>query len=114
MDSDEPISDADQLQLINAYHFVFNERFSSLFDRCHAALWKSFSDNEDKTNLLTLFRHSSLFWRLRGQESRETKYLRDLKTKIGGLIAQRSSDLSREAAYYQSRASNVLPKLSKE
>jgi hypothetical protein len=115
MESDERISDADQSQLINAYHFVFSERFSSLFDRCHAALWKSFSDNEDKANLMTLFRHSSLFWRLRGNESRETKYLRELKGRIGDMIAQRSSNLSREAAYYQSRASNLSPpQLSKK
>jgi predicted MPP superfamily phosphohydrolase len=106
--SDERLTESDQSQLITAYHFVFNERFSSLFDRCHAALWKNFSDNEDKTNLLTLFRHSSLFWRLRGQESREIRYVRDLKARIGTLISQRSSNLSREAAYYQSRAANLL------
>jgi hypothetical protein len=109
IDGDERISDSDQLQLINAYHFLFSERFSSLFDRCHKALWQSFSDNEDKTNLLTLFRHSSLFWRLRGQESREVRYLRELKSKIGGMIAQRASNLSREAAYYQIRAASLLP-----
>jgi hypothetical protein len=108
MAGDERMSDSDQLQLINAYHFIFNERFSSLFDRCHKALWKSFSDNEDNANLLTLFRHSSLFWRLRGQESRELRYLSELKSKIGNLIAQRSSNLSREAAYYQTRAASLL------
>ena len=70
----ERISETEQSQLINAYHFVFSERFAGLFDRCHSALWKSFSDTEDKSNLLTLFRHSSLFWRLRGNEIREKKY----------------------------------------
>ncbi len=108
MDADEPINDADQLQLINAYHFVFNERFSSLFDRCHDALWKSFLDNGDRANLLILFRHSSLFWRLRGQEDREARYLRELRKVLGGAISQRSANLTREAAYYQSRAGTLI------
>ncbi len=109
VDAGEQISETEQSQLINAYHFVFSERFPNLFDRCHSVLWKSFSDNDDKSNLLTLFRHRSLFWRLRGNEASEKKYLQEMRIKIGESTDKKSANLSREAAYYYSRISNLLP-----
>jgi tetratricopeptide (TPR) repeat protein len=89
LNAGERLSDADQSRLIGSYHFLFNERFSSLFDRCHAALWKTFSARNDLNNLLSLFRHSSLVWRLRGHEKMEKKYLGQLKKKGGERIVER-------------------------
>jgi tetratricopeptide (TPR) repeat protein len=113
LDMDQPLSDAEEIYLIGAYHFLFNERLPSMFDDCHEALWEVFTRDRDHRNLLALFRHSSLYWRLRGRDKIEKAYLSKLARTIGSSL---SSELiaSREAAYYLIRASlnlaGLLPK----
>ncbi|MCP9625831.1 metallophosphoesterase [Rhodopseudomonas palustris] len=89
-------------QLIDSYHFLFNERIAGIFDRCHDALWQEFTTTDDKQNLLSLFRHSSLYWRLRGREDRELKYLGEALNSARELVSNSSS---RETAYIRARAS---------
>jgi hypothetical protein len=102
--SGQRLTEAEQSYLIVAYHFIFNERLPGLFDRCHDALWKNFSATGDVNNLLALFRHSSLHWRLRDSDSIEKQYLNKLKDAVGNLVSQKLATLSKEAAYYLVRA----------
>jgi hypothetical protein len=80
------------------------QRMPALFDRCHDALWRAFENEKDTTNLLTLFRYSSLYWRLKGRDSMEAHYLRKLAKTVGQTISEKVSNLTREAAYYLVRA----------
>jgi hypothetical protein len=97
------LSDAEKIYLIGAYHFLFNERLPGMFDDCHEALWEAFTRDKDYRNLLTLFRHSSLYWRLRGRDKSERRYLSKLARTIGGSLSKELTG-SREAAYYLIRA----------
>lgn len=62
----DALSESEVSYLIGAYHFIFNERLPGMFDRCHDALWSIFESRKDYRNLLVLFRHSSLYWRIAG------------------------------------------------
>jgi hypothetical protein len=107
LDAGRQLGDKELSQLINAYHFLFNERIPGIFDNCHDALWESFAENKDKENLLSLFRHSSLYWRLRGQDRREKRFLTLLAKDMDEATATPFGSLSREAAYFRVRAGAV-------
>jgi hypothetical protein len=102
--SGENLREVDLRYLVGAYHFLFNERLPGLFDRCHESLWTSFDRSGQVGNLLTLFRYSSLYWRLTANESQEKSYLKKLVTRVGDTISEKLSTLSREAAYFLVRA----------
>ncbi|MGY4500726.1 hypothetical protein ACVWYH_004657 [Bradyrhizobium sp. GM24.11] len=106
-----PLADLERGLLVQAYHFVFNEQMPSLFDRCHDALWRDFKTRNDLTNLLILFRHSSLRWRLRSRNNKEEKYLSELKTIITDSIAASLGKSEKEVTYYLVRATFYVPKL---
>ena len=107
-DTNEPVSDTDKLLLTDAYHFLYNERLPSMFDSCHAVLWHLFVREMDQVNLLRLFRHSSLIWRLRGEEQKEATYLRRLAEHVQSLLARDPRLLNKETAYYLVRMSMVV------
>jgi len=114
LNAGERLSERDLLYLVSAYHFLFNERLPALFDQCHDSLWRTFEKTGEIQNLLTLFRHSSLYWRLSGRDSMEAKYVKKLSNGIGKTISERMSNLNRESAYYLVRATaQSLPKISK-
>lgn len=99
------LGDKEMLQLMNAYYFLFNERMPSLFDRCHKALWDGFVSRGDAKNLISLFRYSSLNWRLRGREDNERKYIQRLVSDFGSALSIHQSERSpRELAYLKVRA----------
>lgn len=98
----------ERTHLIEAYHYLFHERLFNLFDKCHAALWELFSHDGDSASLLNLFRHSSFIWRLSGREEQETKYLEELGTMFGDIIAGGVSRATRDGAYFIIRISIVL------
>jgi hypothetical protein len=104
LDGGGKLSESELHYLVGSYHFLFNERLPGLFDQCHNSLWRTFEMTGDTVNLLTLFRHSSLYWRLRGKDSQEKGYLKKLTKRIGTTISEKVSNLSREAAYYLVRA----------
>ncbi|TWR72949.1 metallophosphoesterase family protein [Pseudomonas marginalis] len=61
--------------LIVGYHYVCSQRISSLFNQAHDCLWLEFERLGEVTNLVTLFKHSSLLFRLTADEVRERRYL---------------------------------------
>lgn len=95
-------------RLIDAYHFLFNERLSGMFDGCHEALWMDFEQTSDLENLLRLFRHSSLVWRLRDSETKEQRYVKRLASKLSGNAILKKPGLDREHAYFTARAGAAL------
>lgn len=101
----EKPSSAMKNRLIAAYHYLFAERFAGLFDRCHNILWKIYRADNDLDNLLSLFRHSSFQWRLRGDQVRESKCLDQLATALNenGMIVIRTVELS----YYETRQGQI-------
>jgi hypothetical protein len=111
--SSATLGEKELLQLMNAYYFLFNERLPSLFDRCHDALWKGFEGSNDVRNLTSLFRYSSLYWRLRGHEEYEARYISSLMRGFGArLLTEQSSERpSRETAYLsvRAKAAGLLP-----
>lgn len=94
----------DQSLLIDAYHYLYNQRISNLFNECHNALWSMFERRNDISNLLKLFRHSSLIWRLRGQEAREMEFARVLirYLEASNLIEDRT--IEKEKVYFSFRS----------
>jgi hypothetical protein len=105
LDAGQQLSERELIYLVTAYHFLFNERVPALFDRCHDALWRAFENRKDLANLLTLFRYRSLYWRLKGRDKIEARYLKKLAKSVGDTISRKVSTLTREAAYYLVRAS---------
>jgi hypothetical protein len=102
------LTHAQKTGLIDAYHFLFNERLSTLFDGCHNVLWDDFEKSKDDENLLRLFRHSSLIWRLRGFLTREKDYILRLAERVGTGASGILPGLEREKAYFTGRASAAL------
>lgn len=105
------LGDEDRARLMGAYHFLYNERLSSLFDRCHEALWNEFERVGEIGNLLNLFRHSSFIWRLGGREGTEARYLAKLVRMVRSLIASGELRSSRDGAYFVVRVSVVMTDL---
>lgn len=91
--------------LVDAYHYLYSENFEKWFDECHDALWRTFLQNAEVENLLNLFRHSSLIWRIRGQGEQEKKCIVDLSEQI----AQASIEMSkkRELSYFERRSAEL-------
>ncbi|WP_082466250.1 metallophosphoesterase family protein [Sphingomonas sp. Leaf38] len=99
-------SDEDIGLLIRTYTHLFNERGGALFSQAHSVLWQIFQAAGEYKNLLRLFRHSSLIWRLQGAEDSENSYLRDIARFAPSIPA--SPDIARELAYYRARAAASL------
>ncbi|MFA0016405.1 hypothetical protein AB4391_24135, partial [Vibrio lentus] len=62
------------LLLQSAYAYGFNQKSDSIFNRAHEILWNYSSKLNDIHTKTLLFKHSSLYWRISGDESREMKY----------------------------------------
>jgi len=80
----DPVADLTQselLSLCSAYSYLYAQRFSNLFDRCHAALWQILERQGDIHQLLRLFRHTSFVWRIRGEDAKEADYLKRLNDR---------------------------------
>lgn len=105
LDLGEELSELEMARLIASYHFLFNERMSSLFDKCHDVLWRCYEADGDIENLLRLFRYSSLTWRLRGEDEREGPYLDKLTSLVDVGSNSDVRTLNLETAYYLVRAS---------
>ena len=97
------------LHLASAYSYFHTQRFSGLFDDCHAALWKVYESDENPAKLLRLFRHSSFVWRIRGQDETEKDYLARLsKRKIETTDSEKPKTFMIEIGYYMRRLKIVL------
>lgn len=102
------LKDTDRIKLIDAYHFLYNERLAGLFNRCHDVLWSEFSRLGQIENLLNLFRHSSFIWRLNGQEETEKRYLSKLAKVVRTAKASKIVGASRDGSYFLVRVSVVM------
>ncbi|MGN6152355.1 MAG: hypothetical protein ACTHOH_10160, partial [Lysobacteraceae bacterium] len=99
---------ADKDTLVDAYHFLYNERMFDLFDKCHDELWKIFERDGDSGNLIRLFRHSSFMWRLRGEEEKEIQYLNQVANRIAGIVGIGVFSVDRDTAYAVVRFASVI------
>lgn len=73
------ISKRDRHLLCLAYTYLYYQRLTSLFNRCHNVLWTIMKQENRSYNLLKIFRHSSFLWRILGDIDRENKYLKELE-----------------------------------
>ncbi|QKV52022.1 metallophosphoesterase [Comamonas antarctica] len=87
-----------------AYEYLYNQRIDNLFGICHGVLWDSFLANGDGENLLHLFRHSSLIWRLRGQMKVESKYVEKLLPVVGKQVGSGVLNADRKLLYFMTRS----------
>jgi len=107
----KPLSDLDLDRVIDAYHYLVNESMDSLFGLAHGVLWGHFALAGDVVNLLSLFRHSSFKWQLRGKGSLDHKYATEVIRLLGGLTPGGSLRSSRETTYLFLRSGQGLKKL---
>jgi hypothetical protein len=98
--------------LIKAYTYLHGQRFGSLFNECHEALWATFELHGDTLHLLRLFRHSSFLWRIRGDEPKESSFVQRL---VGRVVAPQPStgasnvDLATRYFWVRTRTLGALP-----
>lgn len=102
------MSESEELRLISAYQYLFGERLDVLFNKCHAVLWELFEKTGNTSNLIKLFRHSSFFWRLRGQDNQESQYLKRLADFLTRKIQLARTVVSLELAYFIARTGNAI------
>lgn len=105
------ITSTEQVDLINAYHYLHAQRMGSLFNKCHDVLWQVFESGNDITNLLRLFRHSSFVWRLQGKEKNEHDYLHRLASNLSVPRQINGKSSSQELVYFIARTAHALPKI---
>lgn len=101
IDCGDTLQNEDHARLITAYQYLFIQRIPLLFDRCHRALWKSFAQRGEVSNLLALFRHSSFIWRIRGVAPKEDQYI-SLFLEILGQNTASIPD-NRDGGYFMAR-----------
>ncbi len=71
----ENLSSKELLNLIMSYHYLCSQRMKTLFNKAHDCLWEEFEHRGDPSSLITLFKQSSLLFRLQSDDARERKYL---------------------------------------
>lgn len=101
------------LDCTRAYEYLYNQRIDSLFRDCHNILWQSFSATGDNDNLLNLFRHSSLVWRLRGQVGIERGYVERLLSRLGKDASAGVLNADRKLLYFMMRSIQLASDSSK-
>lgn len=87
----------EDLNLLNfSYSYLYTQRLGSLFDDCHSALWIYCTRENRIQDLLNLFKHSSLIWRITDDTELEKEYFLKLDGFVSNqtkLIASDSLDL---------------------
>ena len=97
---------------IDSYHYLYSDSIGGLFTACHDVLWRTFLQANETDNLLRLFRHSSLIWRLRGNEKAELTYLKSLNEKINIFAKIPNTQPHRELTYFRARSSHFIKTVS--
>ena len=86
--------------LAMGYSYLYAQRMTSLFGRCHGALWKILVSEGRLGDLLKIFRHSSFLWRLYGEVDTERQYYNELvRLELGDITRSGGMD----AAYFEAR-----------
>jgi predicted MPP superfamily phosphohydrolase len=112
--SDGELGQLEKLWLIGAYQYLYNQRLDAMFDECHSLLWSVFNKADEEANLLRLFRHSSLIWRLRGRDHLETMFARKLAQRFAQRLTQDLRKANRETAYFLTRMHLALENQASE
>lgn len=112
LDSGGKLSREQMNSAIDSYHYLYSDSVGGLFTSCHDVLWRSFLLANETDNLLRLFRHSSLIWRLRTNEKAELKYLKSLNEKINLSATVQAARPHRELTYFLTRAIHVITNTS--
>ena len=86
--------------LAMGYSYLYAQRMTGLFLRCHGALWKILMIEQRLGDLLRLFRHSSFLWRLYGEVDTERHYYNELEHLDVGEVA-RSGGI--DLVYFEAR-----------
>lgn len=71
---DNKISETELLLLNQSYSYLYVQRIDSIFTDCHVALWDYCVFHGRLGDLLNLYKHSSLVWRIAGKNKIEKKY----------------------------------------
>lgn len=100
----------EMLDCTRAYTYLFNQRMDSLFNKCHDVLWRAFKADGDVGNMLKLFRHSSLVWRLKGQVGLEKHYIFELLPQLGQGLSARVLTTDRQLVYFMARSFELSTK----
>lgn len=79
---DGRISDEELLMLNYTYSYLYVQRLNVMFTNCHIALWLYCLNNSRVDDLLNLFKHSSLVWRISGQNAIEKDYFNQMEKVI--------------------------------
>jgi len=103
-----PLSDSDLTRVIGAYHYLLNESMDQLFGLAHKVLWRHFLLTGDTGNLLSLFRHSSFKWHLRGKSAEDRNYATEVLELLDGDSRGGSIRSTREVTYLMLRAGQSL------
>lgn len=98
-------------ECIRAYSYLYNQRLDNLFESCHQILWDMFKARQDEKNLLTLYRYSSLVWRLRRKSETEQKYRNALTEILGSRLSKSILVADRELRYFISRGASSAGEL---
>lgn len=65
-------------ELKRAYHYLFCQRLDGLFNRCSELLWRIAIANSDLEYLYTLFKSSSIIWRVNSMPEKELIFASEL------------------------------------
>ncbi|WP_409280890.1 SIR2 family protein [Pseudomonas defluvii] len=90
--------------VLSIYHHLHHDDLTNLHSRCHRILWTAFEKNNDYSNLLQLFKYSSLYWRLRDEQKPELEAVRKFKAlALPENLPERNPALS----YYYGRLATI-------
>jgi len=67
----------------HAYTYLYYQRLSRLFNKCHRVVWYYLFKKNKYPELLNLYKHSSFVWRIYGELELDEKYLKSLSGKQG-------------------------------
>lgn len=69
-------------ELKRAYNYLFCQRLDSLFNRCSELLWKIAIINSDIEYLYSLFKNSSIIWRVNSTPDKELTFASELVNMV--------------------------------
>ncbi len=98
------LSDKLLIDCTRIYSYLYNQRMDGLFNLCHRVLWEAFEATGDQKNLLQLFRHSSLIWRIRANDGKEREYIEQLAKTLGARLRASILTDDRNLRYFISRS----------
>ncbi|WP_369926333.1 metallophosphoesterase [Xanthomonas sp. NCPPB 2632] len=102
------LSDKDLMGVIAGYHYLLNESMDTLFNLAHKILWRHFAITGDIGNILSLFRHSSFKWHLRGKGGEDRKYAPEALALLESQLRSASFRSNREVVYLVIRSGQSL------